>query len=336
MTAEEGRLFAMSLTIWCNAKLKDEADARLRETLKARGHRLVEAKVANASVLAGGESDPGIAEADVAFGQPAVEDCFRCERLKWVALTTAGYTRYDREDLKEALRRRGGALTNASAVFAEPCAQHVLAMMLGLARQLPQSLEVQRGERTWDYHERRAASRLLNGQTVLLLGFGAIGQRLVELLAPFGMKIVAVRRQTKSESAVRIIAMEQLSSALGEADHVVNILPDNDETKDFVNARRLACFKRGARFYNVGRGTTVDQRALIEALEAGRLDAAYLDVMEPEPLPPEHALWGTKNCFITPHTAGGRHDQDEALVELFLENLEAGERGGAGLRNRVV
>jgi len=175
----------------------------------------------------------------------------------------------------------------------------------------------------------------LNGQTVLLLGFGAIGQRLVELLAPFKMKIVALRRQTKSESAVRIIAMEQLSSALGEADHVVNILPDNEETKDFVNARRLACFKRGARFYNVGRGTTVDQRALIEALETGRLDAAYLDVMEPEPLPPEHVLWSTRNCFITPHTAGGRHDQDDALVDLFLRNLAAWESGGE-LVNRVV
>ena len=335
MKAADGRLSAMSLTIWCNAKLKDGADARLRAELKARGHRLVEAKVASASVLAGGESDAAIAEADVAFGQPAVEDCFRYERLKWVALTTAGYTRYDREDFKEALRKRGGALTNASAVFAEPCAQHVLAMMLGLGRQLPQSLEAQRGGRTWDYYERRAASRLLTGQTVLLLGFGAIGQRLAELLAPFRMKVVALRRQTRSESAVRIIAMEQLSSALGEADHVVNILPDNDATKDFVNARRLACFKRGARFYNVGRGTTVDQKALMEALDSGHLDAAYLDVMEPEPLPPEHALWTTRNCFITPHTAGGRDDQDEALVAHFLANLAAWGKGGE-LRNRVV
>jgi Phosphoglycerate dehydrogenase and related dehydrogenases len=325
----------MSLTIWCNAKLADRAEARLREALKAGGHRLVEAKVANASVLAGGERDEGIAGADVAFGQPAVEDCFRCERLKWIALTAAGYTRYDREDLKEALRARGGALTNASAVFADPCAQHVLAMMLGLARRLPESLDAQRGARTWDYHERRAASRLLTGQTVLMLGFGAIGRRLAELLAPFRMRVMALRRRTRSESGVRIIAMEQLSSALGEADHVVNILPDNDGTKDFVNARRLACVKKGARFYNVGRGTTVDQRALIEALESGRLDAAYLDVMDPEPPPPEHVLWSTRNCFITPHTAGGRHDQDEALVELFLRNLAAWESGGE-LENRVV
>ena len=323
----------MSLTIWCNAKLTDSASRRLREGLSK--HRLVEAANASASVLVAGQTDPAIGSADVAFGQPAVEDCLKHDRLRFIALTTAGYTRYDREDLKEELRRRGAALTNSSDVFADPCAQHVLAMMLALGRQLLASHQDQLTDHSWHYAERRYHSRLLTGQTVLLLGYGAIGRRLTELLAPFGMKVLALRRQSRSESTVRIIAAEQLSTALGEADHVVNILPDNDETKGFVNARRLACFKKGARFYNVGRGTTVDQPALLEALESGRLDAAYLDVMEPEPLPPEHPLWTARNCYITPHTAGGRHDQDDALVEHFLENLAAFERG-AEMKNRVV
>jgi phosphoglycerate dehydrogenase-like enzyme len=134
---------------------------------------------------------------------------------------------------------------------------------------------------------------------------------------------------------VRIISAENISSALAEADHVVNILPENDATVGFVNSRRLACCKRGARFYNVGRGTTVDQPALIDALESGRLDSAYLDVTDPEPLPADHPLWSTKNCFITPHTAGGRHDQDEALVQHFLVNLKAFQRG-SDLVDRVV
>lgn len=323
----------MSFTIWCNAKLTAPAAQRLRAGLG--NHRLVEAAVGSASVLVAGKSDPALADADVAFGQPDADDCLRFPRLKWIALTTAGYARYDREDLKEALRARGAVLTNSSAVFAEPCAQHLLAMMLGLARQLPQSHQDQLTDRSWHYTERRAASRLLTGQTVLMLGFGAIGHRFAELLAPFGMKRVALRRQTRSESAVRIIAAEQLSTVLGEADHVVNILPENEATREFVNARRLACFKRGARFYNVGRGTTVNQDALIEALESGRLDAAYLDVTEPEPLPPEHPLWTAPNCFITPHTAGGRHDQDDALVDLFLKNLAALEHGSP-LAGQVV
>src|SRR5438105_715233 len=81
------------------------------------------------------------------------------------------------------------------------------------------------------------------------------------------------------------------------------------------NARRLAACKPGARLYNVGRGTTLDQRALLEALRNGRLGAAYLDVFETEPLPPDDPLWTAPNCFITPHTAGGRSDQDEAIVK---------------------
>ena len=96
-----------------------------------------------------------------------------------------------------------------------------------------------------------------------------------------------------------------------------------------------SCFKPGAKFYNVGRGTTVDQRALLEALRSGRLGAAYLDVFETEPLPPDDPLWTAPNCYLTPHTAGGRHDQDEAIVKHFLKNLAAFERGEP-LVDRIV
>ena len=323
----------MRFTIWCNAEFAPAAKRRLEAATKH--HQLVWSARTNASGLQEGVPDPALASADIAFGQPALVDCLGATRLKWIELSTAGYARYDREDLKEALRSRAAVMTNASGVFADPCAQHVLAMMLSLGRQLPQSLQDQLGDRSWQYTQRRYDSHLLTGSTVLLLGFGAIGRRLVELLAPFGMTILAVRRQTRSERAVRIIPPEKISTALAQADHIVNILPENDETRGYVNARRLAAVKPGARFYNVGRGTTVDQTALIEALVSGRLGAAYLDVTDPEPLPPEHPLWSTPNCFITPHTAGGRHDQDTALVEHFLANLAAFERGEA-LVDRIV
>lgn len=323
----------MSLTIWCNTEFQPAAARLLADGLA--GHRLVRSAVSSASVLVAGRPDAALAEADVAFGQPTVDDCLRFPRLKWLEVTTAGYTRYDREDFKEAFRRRGAAFTNASGVFADPCAQHVLAMMLALGRQLPQSLRDQFTDQSWHYTERRYDSRLLTGQTVLLLGYGAIGRRLAELLAPFGVTLLAVRRQTRSERAVRVIAEENISAALAQADHVVNILPDNDATKNYVNARRLACCKPGARFYNVGRGTTVDHAALLEALQSGRLDAAYLDVFDPEPLPPSSPLWTARNCYITPHTAGGRADQDEALVRHFLANLAAFERGGP-MTDRIV
>jgi phosphoglycerate dehydrogenase-like enzyme len=143
------------------------------------------------------------------------------------------------------------------------------------------------------------------------------------LLAPFRMNVIAVRRQTRSERGVRIIPEAAISSALAEADHVVNILPDNAATLNYVNARRIACFKPGARFYNVGRGTTVDETALLEGLRSGRIGEAYLDVFATEPLPPAHPLWTAPNCHVTPHTAGGRHDQDTAIVRHFLGNLTA-------------
>jgi phosphoglycerate dehydrogenase-like enzyme len=323
----------MSLTIWCNAKFNADITRRLTEGTRA--HRLVFSKLASANVLTAGAADPVLATADVAFGQPDAAECLRWPKLRWVEVTSAGYTRYDTPEFREAFRARGARLTTASGVFADPCAQHVLAMMLALGRNLLPSHQDQLTDHAWHYTERRYDARLLTGQTAVLLGFGAIGRRLAALLAPFGMKLYALRRSVHSEAGVHIIPEEKLSAVLPLADHVVNILPDNAGTRNYVNARRLACFKPGARFYNVGRGTTVDQTALLAALHSGRLGAAYLDVFDPEPLPPDHPFWTAPRCYVTPHTAGGRFDQDEAIVRHFLENLAAFERGEA-MTDQVV
>lgn len=323
----------MSLTIWCNAKFSETDTALLLDG--TREHRLVFSTAASTNVLHAGRPDPALAEADVAFGQPDPAQCLALERLRWVEVTTAGYSRYDTAEFRETFRARGQVFTNMSEVFAESCAQHVLAMMLAFGRRLLDSYRDQQSDHSWHYRERRYDSRLLNGQTVLLLGYGAIGRRLAELLAPFRVNLIAVRRQVRSERGVRIIPEEAVSSALAQADHVVNILPENESTWNYVNARRLACFKPGARFYNIGRGTTVDQPALIEALRSGRISEAYLDVFAVEPLPPEDPLWTTPHCHITPHTAGGRSDQDTAIVRHFLRNLAAFTRGEP-LVDRVV
>ncbi len=324
----------MSLTIWCNSALTEPAERLLVSGLA--GHRLVFAKKRSASVLVAGPSDSGLEKADVVFGQPDAADCLRLNRIKWVAVTSAGYGRYETSEFLETFRARGSVFTSSSTVFAEPCAQHVLAMMLALGRQLLASHAEQLGGRQWKFFERRSASVLLNGQTVLLLGYGTIARRLTELLAPFGIKLYAVRRKTHSERGVHIISEDRVTSVLAEADHIVNLLPDNEASRNYVNARRLGACKPGARFYNIGRGTTVDERALVQALESGRLGAAYLDVFAEEPLPPSNALWAAPNCFITPHTAGGRSDQHVALVKHFLANLAAFENGGGGMVDRVV
>ena len=118
------------------------------------------------------------------------------------------------------------------------------------------------------------------------------------------------------------MANTEVDAVLATADHVVNILPASEETKHFFDAARIARIKPGAYFYNIGRGDTVEQPALIRALEEGVLSGAYLDVMTPEPLPPEDPLWSAPNCFITSHTAGGHNTEFDRLVRHFLDNFE--------------
>lgn len=306
------------LTIWCNPELNERARALL--VAGAKPHRLVFSPVATYNLDAG-PPDAALREADVAFGQPDVRTLIDAERLRWVHLTSAGYTRYDTPDLRAALAARGAILTNSSQVYAEPCAEHLFAFMLANARQLLRAHEQQLTEHSWRTGSFRVTSRLLTGQTMLLLGYGAIARRLVEMVEPFAMRVIAVRRRPAGDERAKMIAEDQLEQALAEADHVINTLPESATTRNYMSRARFAAMKRGAVFYNVGRGGTVDQEALRDSLESEQIAAAYLDVTVPEPLPPEHALWTTRNCYITPHTAGGHDDEHERFVAHFLENL---------------
>jgi phosphoglycerate dehydrogenase-like enzyme len=169
----------------------------------------------------------------------------------------------------------------------------------------------------------------------LLVGFGAIGQRLIQLLAPFDLDVHAVRRRPTGDEPIPVHGLVELEGLLASADHVLDLLPGNAETSHFFAAARFGAMKPGAVFYNIGRGTTVDQQALRDALLGGQLRAAYLDVTDPEPLPPDHPLWSTPGCVITPHTAGGHADEPERLVAHFLDNLGRYRRGEA-LRDRIL
>jgi phosphoglycerate dehydrogenase-like enzyme len=325
----------MSLVVWTNHVFRPEALPVFEQQLRAAGHRLIVSPKASPLVLAAGADDPTLAEADVAFGQPDVAQAMACGRLKFVELSSAGYTRYDREDFRGSMRARGVPVTNASQVFADPCAQHVLAQMLALERNLPVQLRNQDGPREWRYLEDRFTNGTLTHRSVVLLGFGAIGRRLAELLKPFGTKVTAYRRTPRGDEGIPLVNEAGLAAALGTADHVVNILPDSPATTGWMSAARFAQMKPGARFYNIGRGTTVDQAALMAALESGRVGAAYLDVMDPEPLPPAHPLWDAKNCLVTCHIGGGTRDQDANLAAHFLANLAAFTRGGT-LVDRIM
>ena len=291
-------------------------------------HELLIAGNLASSILRSSPSDEQFKIADIAFGQPDPAAMLNdSPSLRWAHLTTAGYTRYDKPEFRAALQARGIPLTTSSHVFNEPCAQHLAAMLLSLARQLPQSLHGQWNDRPWPYHERRLLSRLLGGEMVLLYGYGAIAERLSELLAPYHMRLVGVRRKPRGDELIEMIPEADADRLLPEADHVVDILPEHAGTVRYFGAERFRRMKGGARFYNIGRGPTVDQLSLIAALTDGHLDAAYLDVTDPEPLPPEHPLWSAPNCFICPHTGGGHSNEAVRLVRHFLANLARFESG---------
>jgi phosphoglycerate dehydrogenase-like enzyme len=307
------------LRIFSDAPLSSSALEILKKGTAS--HELVFPRRSAESVLVRTEPDPALATADIAFGQPDVAGVLNSDPLRWLHLTSAGYTRYDTPEFRASAASRGLLVTNSSAVYSEACAEHVLAFMLAQARRLPEGLQTRCANGSPQWTQLREGSALLQNQHAVILGFGIIASRLLQLLAPFEMKVVAMRRKPKGDEGIPTVTAENLPQALAAADHVISILPDNPESIHFISSERLGWMKRGAIFYNIGRGTTVDQQALLESLRSGHLGAAWLDVTDPEPLPDDHPLWNTPNCYITPHTAGGHRNESETLVRHFLDNF---------------
>ncbi len=313
------------------------APADAMEVLRrgTEGHTLMFPGKPAASVLAKAERDPQFVNAEVAFGQPDTEAIAEAPGLRWLHISSSGYTRYDTAAFRRLVAERGFIVSNSAHVYNEACAAHVLAFMLAQARTLPGALKTRTGNGTAEWHGLRRSCGTLRGETVLILGYGAIGRRLSELLRPFDMKVIGYRRQARGDEGVPVVSGSGLTAALGEADHVINVLPDSGETRGFFDRERFARMKRGAVFYNIGRGVTVDQTALLAALSSGAVGAAWLDVTDPEPLPERHALWTAPNCHITPHIAGGYAGESNALVRHFVENLHRFVRGEV-LSDRIM
>jgi phosphoglycerate dehydrogenase-like enzyme len=312
------------LSIWTNLRFSDEAEQYLiRET---KSHQLTVVPPGE-DVLQVGTIDPRLRESDIAFGQPNPEDLQNSSRLRWVHLSSAGYTRYDTPELRAVFGKRSVILTNSSGVFSEPCAQHTLGWLLAEARQFYPAYRIQLTDRAWRQNELRSKSHLLGEQTILIVGFGSIGRRLAELLSPFGAAVFGYRRNPAPDRFAEVIGPDRLDAILAVADHVVNVLPASPHSVLFFNAERFQSMKARSCYYAIGRGTTTDQAALANALSSGHLAGAYLDVTEPEPLPPEHELWNIPNCYITPHTSGGHESEPLRLVKHFLQNLRRFEAG---------
>jgi phosphoglycerate dehydrogenase-like enzyme len=286
------------------------------------GHQLLFPQTPAASVLAAPEADPRFPDADIAFGQPNPKSVAEAMHLKWIHVSSSGITRYDNPQFRALMAVRQIVVSNSASVYFEACAVHALSFLVAQARNLPCALKTRTANGTPVWNALRQASGTLRGETVLILGFGAIGTRLAQLLLPLGANVVAYRRQVRGDEMVPVVTEPGLPAALPRAQHLVNVLPDSHQTRHFFDAPRFAAIRPGAVFYNIGRGSTVDQAALLAALRSQRLKAAWLDVTDPEPLPDDHPLWHAPNCFITPHVAGGHADETTSLVRHFLANLQ--------------
>jgi len=308
------------MNIFVDLALSPDALAALREG--TTGCQLLFPQTPATSVLASPEADPRFKAADIAFGQPNPQAVAEAKCLKWIHVSSSGITRYDHPQFRALMAERQIVVSNSASVYSEACAVHALSFLVAQVRNLPSALQTRTANGTPVWNELRLASGTLRGETVLILGFGAIGTRLAQLLLPFGANVAAYRRQARGDEVVPVVTQPGLSDALAQAQHIVNVLPDSTQTRHFFDARRFAAIRPGAVFYNIGRGATVDQTALLAALLSQRLKAAWLDVTDPEPLPDDHPLRQAPNCFITPHVAGGHANETTSLVRHFLANLQ--------------
>lgn len=255
----------------------------------------------------------------------------RAPSLRWVHSAAAGVERL----LTPAARARGLAITNARGVFSRPIAEYVLLMMLAVSRRLPQLLELQ-AERTWQPLE----ARELRDLTLGIVGFGSIGRAVAELAAPFGPRVIAMRRHPSLRpdepplpAGVELRGPEAFGDLLAISDFVVLALPLTVETEDLVDDRALALMKRTAWLINVARGRLIVERALLRALQEGRLGGAVLDAFRDEPLPPTSPFYDLSNVILTPHTAWSSGRVLDRSVELFADNLRRFAMGEALLNS---
>ena len=213
-------------------------------------------------------------------------------------------------------------LTNTSGVHAIPITEHLMAFLLCFARGFKASILGQKN-RVWEENRWQPFFELA-GKRVVLVGVGAIGAHFAKAAAAFGMEVVGVRRSEGApvEGTVRIVSQEHLDEELSHADFLVLTMPHTEETHHMIDARRLALLKKGAYLINIGRGGTVDEPAMIDALSSGQLAGAGLDVFETEPLPADSPLWDLDNVILTPHYSGIHPHYMERFMAIVTDNLK--------------
>jgi phosphoglycerate dehydrogenase-like enzyme len=243
------------------------------------------------------------------------------KKLKWIHSPAAAVHQL----MYPELVKSNVILTNSSGVHGPVVAEHALAVMLALAKRLPQAMRYQSRrlwsqDLLWNEHPR---PREVSGGTVLVVGLGGIGEAFVAKAKALSMKVLAVRENPGKGPgpAVAVFGPEQIDEVLPQADYVLLCTPVTPKTNAIINRERLNKMKFGAYLINVARGPLIDDAALIQALQERRIAGAALDVFDEEPLPPESPYWSLDNVLITPHTAAVTENLWERHYDLIVENL---------------
>ena len=287
------------------------------------------AKVApNVRIVTGLSKKEALARAEEAHGINAryasPEFLTKATKLRWVQVSSAGVDRY--LGIKPLMENDKLVLSNNRAVHGPAIADHAMAMLLSLTRNLKYYAKNQKQAK---WARGGGESIALQGKTMLVVGLGGIGTEIAQRANGFGMKVIGTRRSDRPspDYVKRVGKPKDLLAMLPEADVVALAVPLTDETKNMLNKAAFDAMKPGAYLINIARGKVVNTDAMMKALKSGRLAGACLDVTDPEPLPANHELWKQANVIITPHIASHSEVTNKRRSALLVENLR---RFGAG------
>jgi phosphoglycerate dehydrogenase-like enzyme len=241
------------------------------------------------------------------------ENWRRFHRLRWIHSASAGVDRL----LFPELAGGDVVLTSSRHIFDRAMAEYSIGLMLALAKGFKTTFGRQDAHQ-WEYRETDS----LFGKTLVVVGVGPIARETARLAKAFGMRLIAVGRTARDDSDFGpILASSELSKVLPEADYLLVVAPRTPQTEGLIGRDAIALLKPSARVINVGRGATVDQKALRKALEEGRIAGAALDVFDIEPLPKDDPMWDTPGLLISPHIAGDHVGWRRDAADLFTDNL---------------
>ena len=276
------------------------------------------------------------ADAEILYTAAVFPDPAQSPRLRWIQLHSAGVNHALKEPIIQA---EDVEVTTTSGIHAVAMSEFCLSMMLAFNYNLPQMFEFKQ-KAEWVKDRQKVFSPMpLRGQTLGIVGYGAIGRELARAADSLGIKVLAIKRDAmhpaeqdayaepgtgdpEGDIPLRIYPPEALVSMARECDYLVVIVPLTVTTTHMINEEVLKSMKKTAVLINVARGAVVDEAELISALAAGRLGGAGLDVFEEEPLPPTSPLWNFDNVIISPHVAGNTANYHEKAANVFMQNLE--------------